>query len=113
MFIVAFMLLAGFVIGMVIPYKFPVLYSMYFSVGILAALDSIFGAIRASYEDKFRTVIFLTGFLSNIVLAMFLSFLGERLGVPLYYAAIFVFGTRLFANLARIRRFIVEKILKK
>ena len=42
------------------------------------------------------------------LLAAGLTFLGDRLGVELYYAAIVAFGVRLFNNLARIRRHLLE-----
>jgi len=38
------------------------------------------------------------------ILAGSLTFLGDRLGVELYYAAVVAFGVRLFNNLAIIRR---------
>lgn len=88
-------------------------YSLYLSVGILAVIDSILGAIRASLEEQFDAVIFVTGFLTNFALATFLAYVGDRLGIPLYYAAIFVFGVRLFQNLAIIRRTVIDKIRDK
>ena len=47
---------------------------------------------------------FLSGLVTNALLAAGLTFLGDRLGVELYYAAIVAFGVRLFNNLAIIRR---------
>lgn len=49
-------------------------------------------------------------FLLNAILAGFLAYLGDRLGVPLYYAPIIVFGGRLFQNFASIRRLIFNKL---
>jgi small basic protein len=78
-------------------------------VGILAAIDSIFGALRSNMDHKFNAVIFFTGFITNAILAGFLAFIGDKLGLPLYYAAMFVFGSRLFDNLAVIRRHVISK----
>lgn len=61
-------------------------------------------------ENKFNTEIFVSGFFGNAILAGFLAYIGDRLGVPLYYAAIFAFGGRLFQNFAMIRRLLLEKI---
>lgn len=83
------------------------------SVAILAALDSVFGAIRSHMENRFNSAIFVSGFFGNAVLAAFLAYIGDRLGVPLYYAAIFAFGGRLFQNFAIIRRYLIEKVSKK
>ncbi len=76
-------------------------------------MDSLIGAARAHMEEKYNGLIFITGFACNAVLAGLLTFVGDKLGIPLYYAAIFVFGGRLFNNLAVIRRLVIEKILSK
>lgn len=106
-------IILGIIIGFYIPYSFSMLYSIYLAVGILAAIDSILGAISATLKDRFDSVIFVTGFLMNFALATILSYIGDRLGLPLYYAAVFVFGSRFFKNLAIIRRGVIEKIRKK
>ncbi len=82
----------------------PAEYSRYTAIAILAALDSVLGAVRAELEGKFDNRIFLTGFFSNMILAGVLTFLGDRLGLELYIAAIVAFGVRMFDNLAIIRR---------
>lgn len=99
----------GLVVGNYLPFTYPDNYSMYVSIGILAAMDSIFGAVKASMEDKYDNLVFVTGLLFNGILAAFLSYVGDKMGVPLYYAPIFVFGGRLFSNFAGIRRLILEK----
>ena len=73
-------------------------------MAILAALDSVLGAARAELQGDYDNRIFLSGFFANILLAGGLTFLGDRLGVELYLAAIVAFGVRLFNNLAVIRR---------
>ncbi len=103
----------GLAIGFYIPVTFPTSYSLYMSVSILAALDSVFGAIKASLENKFNPTIFVTGFIGNAIIAGLLAYIGDRMGVPLYYAAIFAFGSRLFENFAIIRRHLIEKISMK
>lgn len=94
--------------GLILPLNINSSYSMYFVVGILAALDSVMGAIRAHVIDEFDSLIFTSGFFLNALLAMALAYVGDRLGLPLYYAAIFVFGTRLFSNISVIRRELIE-----
>lgn len=103
-------LLLGVLLGLYLPITYPAAYSLYISVAILAAMDSVFGALRASVEDKFNTQIFVSGFFGNAILAGFLAYIGDRLGVPLYYAAIFAFGARLFQNFAIIRRHLLKKL---
>ncbi|WP_330582889.1 small basic family protein [Peptoclostridium sp.] len=106
-------LVLGILIGFYIPFTYPDSYTLYISVGILASLDSVFGAIRASLEGKYNNSIFITGFFTNAILAGFLAYLGDKLGVPLYYAPIIVFGGRLFDNFAVIRRVLLGKMMDK
>ncbi|GAU78696.1 small basic family protein [Fusibacter sp. 3D3] len=106
-------IILGILIGIYIPFEFTTISSLYISVGILAAIDSILGALRSSFENKFDSVIFITGFIVNALLAIALSYLGDKLGVPIYYAAIFVFGTRLFNNMGSIRRYSIDRYRAK
>lgn len=102
-------LILGLAIGYVSPISVPIDYAKYFSVGILAALDSVLGGIRAAQEDHFDSTVFLTGFFSNMLLAAFLAYLGDSIGVDLYLAAVVAFGVRLFDNLGIIRRHLIKK----
>ena len=43
------------------------------------------------------------------LLAVVLVFVGDRLGIELYYVASLAFGLRIFQNLAIIRRFFLKK----
>ena len=97
-------LLVGIVIGSVFSITIPAQYSRYTAIAILAASDSILGAARAQLEGQYDHRIFISGFCVNTLLAGFLTFVGDRWGVELYYAAIVAFGVRLFNNLAIIRR---------
>ena len=106
-------LIAGLAAGFAFNITYPTEYSFYVTMALLAALDSLIGAARAHLEDKYYGVIFITGFACNAILAGLLTFAGDKLGIPLYYAAIFVFGGRLFNNLAVIRRICIDKILAK
>jgi small basic protein len=97
-------LVVGLALGAVLALTIPAEYSRYTAMAILAALDSVLGAIRSEMDGEFDNRIFLSGFFANMVLAGGLTFLGDRLGVELYIAAIVAFGVRLFDNLAIIRR---------
>ncbi|MHB1652128.1 MAG: small basic family protein [Desulfitobacteriaceae bacterium] len=102
-------LILGLAIGYVSPFSVPINYAKYLSVGILAALDSVLGGIRAAQEEHFDSTVFLTGFFSNMLLAGVLAYVGDRIGVDLYLAAVVAFGVRLFQNLAIIRRHLLKK----
>ena len=100
---------AGIFIGLNSPLVIPVFLAKYMSVAILAALDSVLGGLRSSMEDKFDSLVLITGFFSNALLAGLLAYLGDRLGLELYMAAIGAFGVRIFHNLAIIRRYLLKK----
>ena len=111
------LLIVGFIIGVVIGIISPIhissQYSPYVAIAILAAIDSVFGGIRASSQKTFDTKIFISGFFGNALLAAILTYIGNSLDVDIYIAAIVIFGTRLFQNFAIIRRFLLNKYLKK
>ncbi len=106
-------LIVGAFLGVTLNISYPAEYSFYVTMGLLAALDSLLGAVRAYMEGKYRGVIFISGFIVNAVLAALLVYLGDRLGIPLYYAAILIFGGRLFQNISVIRRIIIDKLSSK
>lgn len=113
MWLPIFGLIIGIFVGLIFPLQVPLDAAKYLSVAVLAALDSVFGGLRAGLEENFDTKIFITGFFGNALLAALLAYLGDRLGVNLYMAAIVAFGVRLFQNMAIIRRYLLEGGVKK
>ncbi len=107
--LVIFCLLVGLVLGFQLPVLLPLVYTKYMAIAILGALDTVLGGIRAYMEESFDNVIFISGFFVNMLLAAGLAYMGDRLGVELYLAAIIVFGVRLFNNLGVIRRYLLKK----
>ena len=108
MIIVAIILgcIVGALIGMnspIIPYT----YSGYLAIAIIAALDSVFGGISSILNKNFDLKFF-----GNAILSMLLTYLGQKLNVDIYLAAIVVFVGRMFNNLAIIRRYYLEKFVK-
>lgn len=109
-------IILGCILGVVIGLYAPMIsytYSGYLAIAIVAALDSVFGGILATVKKNFNLTIFLTGFFGNAILAILLTILGEKLNVDIYLAAIVVFVGRIFTNLAIIRRYYVDKLMKK
>ena len=94
----------GAVIGIYAP-MVPYTYSGYLAIAIIAALDSVFGGIAATLNKNFNLKIFVTGFFGNAILSILLTYLGQKLNVDIYLAAIVVFVGRMFNNLAIIRRY--------
>jgi small basic protein len=107
--------IAGFLVGFGIASAagqegVPVFAADYLSVAVLAGLDSVFGGIRAGLERTFRSEIFLSGFFINMLLAVLLLYVGDRIGVrDIYLAAVVTLGGRIFLNLSVIRRHWLER----
>lgn len=112
-FAVVIGLALGLALGFGLDISYPAEYSFYITMGLLAAMDSIVGAARSMMEEKYNNFIFISGFITNALLAMVLTYVGDKLGVPLYFAAIFVFGGRLFNNLAVLRRLAIDKYFER
>jgi len=110
--IVVIGLALGVMLGLALPNVLPASFAHYLSIALLAALDSAFGGLRASLENKFVPMTFVTGLISNAVLAGLLTFLGDKMGVQLYYAALFAFGFRIFQNLGNIRHLLIDRWMK-
>jgi len=100
--------MVGAILGMYAPIV-PYTYSGYLAIAIIAALDSVFGGITAVLKGNFNLKIFVTGFFGNAILSILLTYLGKKLDIDIYLAAIIVFVGRMFTNLSIIRRYYVEK----
>ena len=99
-------LLLGATLGLVLQPNVPLALAPYLPVAVVAALDALFGGVRARLDGTFSDRVFLVSFLSNVILAVFLVYLGDQLNVgdALETAVIVVFGVRIFQNLAAVRR---------
>ncbi len=97
-------LLAGVLLALALRINVSFELARYSAVGILAALDSVLGAIRAELDGSYDNRIFISGFVVNALVAVLLVFVGDRLGLDLYLVALITFGLRIFQNVALIRR---------
>jgi small basic protein len=97
-------LLVGVLLGWVSSVNIGFEFSRYSAVAILAALDSVLGAVRAELDGVYDNRIFISGFVTNAVVAVLLTFIGDRLSLDLYLVALINFGFRIFNNVALIRR---------
>ena len=102
-------LVIGLLIGTIFPVSIPAEYAKFMFIALLASLDSVFGGLRAVMAEQFDNTVFITGFFTNALLAAGLVYIGERLGIDLYYVALLAFGLRVFQNLAIIRRCFLKK----
>lgn len=103
-------LVIGVVAGLVLQPTVPVALQPYLPIAVVAALDALFGGLRALLDGLFDDRVFLVSFLSNVLVAAFIVFLGDQLGVgsQLATAVVVVLGIRIFSNAAAIRRHIFK-----
>ena len=94
----------GVLLGLLLKVNVSFEFARYSAVAIVAALDSVLGAVRAELGGVSDLRIFVSGFITNAVVAVLLTYLGDRLGLDLYLVALVTFGPRIFQNLALIRR---------
>ena len=109
-------ILIGCILGAFVGMNSPVIpytYSSYLSIAIIAALDSVFGGITSVLKKNFDLKIFISGFFCNSILSMALTYLGQKLNLDIYLAALVVFVGRMFNNLTIIRRHYIEKWTEK
>ncbi|APH01398.1 MULTISPECIES: small basic family protein [Janibacter] len=99
-------LVVGIVLGLVLQPDVPIWLQPYLPIAVIAALDAVFGAVRATLDGIFDDKVFVVSFLSNVVVAAFIVFLGDQLGVgsQLSTGVVVVLGVRIFSNVASIRR---------
>lgn len=104
--IAALGLLAGVVLGLIFKPDVPTGWEPYLPIAVVAALDAVFGGLRAHLDGIFDDRVFVISFVSNVIIAAAIVFLGDQLGVggQLSTGVIVVLGIRIFSNVAAIRR---------
>lgn len=99
-------LLVGIAVGLWLDPTVPLWLQPYLPIAVVAALDAVFGAIRARFDGIFDAKVFVVSFISNVIVAALIVFIGDKLGVgaQLSTAVVVVLGIRIFGNAAAIRR---------
>ncbi|GAA2529494.1 small basic family protein [Pilimelia columellifera] len=99
-------LIAGVVLGLLINPEVPTVLQPYLPIAVVAALDAVFGGIRAKLDRIFDDKQFVVSFISNVLVAALIVYLGDQLGVggQLSTGVVVVLGVRIFGNVAAIRR---------
>jgi small basic protein len=101
-------LLVGIIVGLMLQPEVPLWLEPYLPIAVVAALDAVFGALRAFLDGIFDDKVFVVSFVSNVLIAALIVYLGDKLGVggQLSTGVIVVLGIRIFSNVAAIRRHI-------
>jgi small basic protein len=104
--IAAAALVIGVLLGVVFRPTVPLWLEPYLPIAVVAALDAVFGGVRARLDGIFDAKVFVVSFISNVLVAALIVFMGDKLGVggQLSTAVVVVLGIRIFGNAAAIRR---------
>jgi small basic protein len=104
--IAALALAIGIAVGLILDPTVPTWAEPYLPIAVVAALDAVFGGIRARLDRIFDPKVFVVSFISNVLVAALIVFLGDKLGAggQLSTAVVVVLGIRIFGNAAAIRR---------
>lgn len=99
-------LIIGIGLGLLLDPVLPQAIQPYLPIAIVAALDALFGAFRAFLEGNFTDRVFVVSFISNVLIAALIVFIGDQIGVgaQLSTGVVVVLGIRIFTNAAAIRR---------
>jgi len=99
-------LVLGVLLGLWLDPAVPAWVQPYLPIAVVAALDAVFGGVRARLDGIFDAKVFVVSFVSNVVVAALIVLLGDELGVgaQLSTAVVVVLGIRIFGNAAAIRR---------
>ncbi|MBA2573798.1 MAG: small basic family protein [Nocardioidaceae bacterium] len=104
--IAVFGLALGVLAGLLLEPSIPIALQPYLPIAVVAALDAVFGGLRAHLDGVFDDKVFVISFVSNVLIAALIVYLGDQLGVggQLSTGVIVVLGIRIFSNVAAIRR---------
>jgi small basic protein len=104
--IAALGLVVGVVLGLFLEPTVPTWLQPYLPIAVVAALDAVFGGLRALLDGIFDDRVFVVSFVANVLVAALIVYLGDQLGVgsQLSTGVVVVLGIRIFSNAAAIRR---------
>lgn len=106
----ALALVVGLAVGLFFQPSVPAVVEPYLPIAVVAALDAVFGGIRARLDGIFDDKVFVVSFVSNVLVAALIVFVGDKLGVggQLSTGVVVVLGVRIFGNVAAIRRHLLR-----
>ncbi|WP_296895824.1 small basic family protein [uncultured Megamonas sp.] len=101
--------LLGGIIGHMMPIIIPVEYNKLFSVAILAGIESVCNAFRSIIKEKFNSKIFVMNFFVNVIIVVLFVFIGDNLGLDLYYVVLLALGFKLLQDLDIVKLYLFNR----
>lgn len=94
---------AGLILGIVAGLNINIIYNpdylVYISLSILAILNTIFNMLHENKTGELTSLKSIALLLTDLIFALFLGYVGEQLGLPIYLAAVFAFGNNIYKKL--------------
>jgi small basic protein len=112
MIYVATGLVLGIIAGLNLNIVYNPNYIVYISLTILAILNTIINLLHDNKTSELTVVKSLAFLLTDLLYALFLGFVGEQLGLPIYLAAVFAFGNNIYKKLRNLVDIYLEKFEK-
>lgn len=105
--------ISGIILGIIAGLKLNVgynpEYTVYISLSILAMINTIFNILCENLKSEIKIKKSTLLLAMDLIFALFLGFLGEQLGLPIYLAAVFAFGNNIYKNMRILIEFVVKK----
>jgi small basic protein len=106
-------IIAGVALGIIAGLKLNVgynpEYTVYISLSILAMVNTIFTILCKNIKGEIKIIKSAIYLASDLIFALFLGYLGEQLGLPIYLAAVFAFGNNIYKNSRAMIDFVIAK----
>ena len=107
---------AGLILGIVAGLNIKIVYNpdyiVYISLSILAILNTIFNMLHENKTGELTFLKSIAYLLTDLSFALFLGYVGEQLGLPIYLAAVFAFGNNIYKKLRILADILLEKFNK-
>jgi small basic protein len=105
--------IAGVVLGVIgglyLNVEYNPEYIVYISLAILAMINTIFNILSENLKSETKILKSVLYLFSDLLFALFLGYIGERLGLPIYLAAVFAFGNNIYKNMKIMLDFVIAK----
>jgi len=108
--------IAGVILGILAGFNLNLVYNpeyaVYISLAVLAILNTIFNLLNENLKGELTPIKSMVFLISDLGFGLLLGYVGEKLGLPIYLAAVFAFGNNIYKNLGIMSNFMLEKYNK-
>ncbi|MCQ2957795.1 MAG: DUF1290 domain-containing protein [Candidatus Gastranaerophilales bacterium] len=105
-------ILTGIIIGFLAPLNISLINEKFLLILLLVGFDVLFASINAKLLQQFDYLLFTNEFILNSILSVGLVYLGIILGLDLFSIIALVLTLKMFYNLSKLTKSIVQTIKK-